>query len=568
MHGVSYRLLWIYWGSKIGSRGKGETVRRLLIALTIVLAAAPAQGQKQPQEPTTTSREAAARAAAARAAQRATATDKLERMDGNPTLFAVLAAINAAGYDTDIDSPSNNPLRKQLREFLASRKIPSLPELRRFVRDHHLADPGQDLGQYISFALLSKGAPDFKPANENLTPPADADRLHDLPPLLAKFYQEGEIADLWARSQPAYEAAISQYTEPVAYAVQSVNGYFRNAMNVQTRGRFQVFIDLLGAPNQAQSRTYIDEYFVVVTPSAQLRVDEIRHEYLRFWADGLRFKFIPEITRLRPLGDFAQGAPALGEEYKNDFLLLTTECLVKAIESRLSKKPELAAQAAREGFVLTPVFTELLAKYEAQPDTLRGFFPEMLKAVDLKKETARLDKVDFVKEQTVKTVRVTVEAKEPELTGVAKTLNDAEDAFRTKNFAAAKETWQGLLATSAEKPVQARAYYGLGRVALAERSPERADLLFRKVLDLEPDGSTLSWTLLYLGKLSDSQGDRDPAQEFYRRALAVTGLPDQVKREAEQGAKGAFYRARPEGAGPAGAGPDDDNDEDDEDDLP
>lgn len=499
------------------------------------------------------------------AAQRATATSKLQQMDGNPTLFAVLAAINAAGYDTEIDSPSNNPLRKSLRDHLATRNIPSLPALRRFVRDHHLTDPGQDLGQYISFALLSKGAPDFKQANENFPPPPEADRLHDLPPLLATFYEEANVADLWERSQPAYDAAIEQYTDGVAHAVQSVNAYFRNEMNVQTRGRFQVFIDLLGAPNQAQTRTFLDEYFVVVTPSAELRIDEIRHEYLRFWADGLRFKFIPEITRLRPLGDFAQGAPALGDEYKNDFLSLTTESLVKAIESRLDHKPALATQAAREGFILAPIFSEQLEKYEKQPDMLRNFFPDMLKAVDLKKETARLEKVDFVKERTVKTVRVTVEAKPPEFTGVAKTLNDAEEAFRAKDLAKAKEIWQQVLASVAEKPAQARSYYGLGRVAAAERSPERADQLFRKALDLDPDAPTLSFTLLTLGKLSDSQGERDQAQEFYRRALAVTGLPDQVKREAEQGAKGAFYRARPEGAVQV---PEDEGDDDDEDDLP
>lgn len=518
----------------------------------------PAPGQQS-----TTSREAATRAAKAAATQRATDTNKLQQMDGNPTLFAVLAAINAAGYDTDIDSPSNNPLRKQLRQYVSSRNIPSLTQLRRFVRDHHLNDPGQDLGQYISFALLSKGAPDFGPANVNFPPPPEVERLRDLPPLLAQFYQEADVADLWERAQPAYDAAIAQYTEPVSYAVQGVNAYFRNPLNQQTQGRFQVFIDLLGAPNQAQTRVILDEYFVIVTPSAQPRVDEIRHHYLRFWADGLRFKFIPEITRLRPLGDFAQGAPALEEQYKNDFLLLTTESLVKAIESRMMKQAAFAMQAAREGFVLAPIFAEQLAKYEDQPDTLRNFFPDMLKAVDLKKESARLDKVDFVKERSVKTVRVTVEAKPPELTGIAKTLEDAEEAFRARNLTAAKATWQSVLSTVADKPPQARAYYGLGRIALAERDPERAGLMLNKVLDLEPDASTLSWTLLTLGKLADSQGEKDPAQQYYRRALAVTGLPDQVKREAEQGAQGAFYRARPEGVDQPSPEVDDEEDEDD-----
>ncbi len=101
----------------------------------------------------------------------------------------------------------------------------------------------------------------------------------------------------------------------------------------------------------------------------------------------------------------------------------------------------------------------------------------------------------------------------------------------------------------------------MGRIALAERNPERADQLFRKVLELEPDASTLSWTLLYLGKLADSQGEAIPAKEFYRRALAVAGLPEQVKREAERGSQGAFFRAR--SAEPGDVAPDADEDDDD-----
>jgi hypothetical protein len=181
------------------------------------------------------------------AATRATATEKLAPLDGNPTLFAVLAAVNAAGYDTEIDSPTNSPLRKQLRDHLATRNLPGLPALRRYVRDHHLPNASDDLGQYVSWALLSKGAPSFTPAMPNFPPPADADRLHDFAPLMERFYEEADIAKLWELSQPSYEAALAEYTDGVSRALQSVNAYLRNPLNPQTKGRFQVFVDLLGA---------------------------------------------------------------------------------------------------------------------------------------------------------------------------------------------------------------------------------------------------------------------------------------------------------------------------------
>ncbi|MEO8099080.1 MAG: tetratricopeptide repeat protein [Acidobacteriota bacterium] len=501
------------------------SVRVLVVGLWIALLALPARPQARPS-------------------QQATATQSLAALDANPTLFATLAAINAAGYDTDIDSPSNNPLRKQLRDHLAKLNIPILPALRRFVRDHKKPNAAEDLGQYISFALLSKGAPDFGPAMPNFPPPADADGLHELPALLAAFYRDADVPALWEAVQPAVEAALSQYTDPVSRAIQGVNAYLRNPQNPLTKGRFQVFVDLLGAPNQAHARIYLDEYFVVLTPSAEPRIDEIRHHYLRFWSDSIGFRYADGIYKLRSLGDFALGSPLLTQQYRDDFSLLAVESFVRAMEARITKQPEQVTQAMREGFVLAPAFADLLPKYETQTDTMREYFGDLLKGIDMRREAVRLAKIDFVTERATRVVRVTVPAKPPVLTGVAKTLQDAEDLFDKKDYAGARSAWNALLANTAEKPPQARAYYGLGRVALSDRDPERADQLFRKVLELQPDASTQAWSLLYLGKLADSQGEAESAKQFYQQSLAVAGLPDQVKREAQQGLSGAFFKPR------------------------
>ena len=48
-----------------------------------------------------------------------------------------------------------------------------------------------------------------------------------------------------------------------------------------------------------------------------------------------------------------------------------------------------------------------------------------------------------------------------------------------------------------------------------------ATRLFQKGIGAEsPDASTKSWSLLYLARLADSQGDREQAQENYKAALA------------------------------------------------
>src|SRR5580658_4068214 len=44
---------------------------------------------------------------------------QLGQLDASPTLFTVMAAVNAMGYDAQIDSTNNHPLRKAVRDELA-----------------------------------------------------------------------------------------------------------------------------------------------------------------------------------------------------------------------------------------------------------------------------------------------------------------------------------------------------------------------------------------------------------------------------------------------------------------
>ena len=82
-----------------------------------------------------------------------TAAEDRPQLDADPTLFTVMAAINASGYDADIDSPANHPLRKAVREYLNKQNVPSLADLKVFFKAHELPDPAANLAQYISYAL-------------------------------------------------------------------------------------------------------------------------------------------------------------------------------------------------------------------------------------------------------------------------------------------------------------------------------------------------------------------------------------------------------------------------------
>ena len=467
-------------------------------------------------------------------------TPQRGQLDASPTLFTVMAAINAAGYDADLSSPNNSQVREAVRKELAGKNIPSLRGLKEFYAEHKQSNPTADLSQYISFALSVDGPPTFALKPKAAEIPPDVAPLEGLTPLLAAFYREANIEDLWNRAQPAFEQAIDVYHEPVAAAVLQVNGYLRNETSGMSGRYFQIYIDLLAAPNQIQTRSYANDYYVVITPSAEARISDVRHAYLHYLLDPLATRHEEVIMRKRGLADHAQRAQALDESFKSDYLLLTTESLIKAIESRLDKTPATANEALLEGYILTAYFAEELPVYEKQEQAMRFYYPELIKAIDLKREDARLSQIQFMSQAPVRQAKVVPPPKPPEPQGVYKTLEQAEQLYIARSLEPARQLFLKALEQTSDKPPHAKAYYGLARIAALERNPELAESLFLKTLECEPEPQTRAWTLVYLGRLSDAAGDREQATRRYRDALAVEGASPAAHKAAEQGAQRSF----------------------------
>ena len=467
------------------------------------------------------------------------------QLDASLSLFTVMAAINAAGYDVDVASPSNHPLRDAIRAELAKRNIPSLAAIRDFVAQHRRPDRSEELSQYISLALLMKGPPDFGFKVRDVDLPPDASVLRELAPLLAKFYKEAGIEDLWQRSQGAFEDYIERYHEPVSQAVLQANSYLRAPTGTIYMGRhFQVYISLLAPPNQVQTRSYGNDYYVVVTPSQDLRLDDIRHAYLFFLLDPLITRSSEVLQRKHGLIDHAQRAEALPDMYKQDFLLLTTASLVKAVEARLDHKPQMVDEALKQGYLLTPYFAEQLPAYEKQEQAMRVYFPEMAKAIDLVKEDQRLSAVQFATKAPVRTVKVEAGRAAPQLTGAAKTLDEAEKLYLARDLEKAKLGFMQALRETQEKPLHAQAWYGLARIAVLERDPETAVQLFQKTLESQPEPTVKAWASVYLGRLADAAGEREQAEAHYRDAMAVPGASQAARSAAEQGIQHSFKQPK------------------------
>jgi tetratricopeptide (TPR) repeat protein len=452
-----------------------------------------------------------------------------------------MAAINAAGYDADAASPNNSPLRETIRKQLAGKRIPSLNALKLFYQEHRQTNATADLSQYVSFALSVNGAPGFEPKGRDVDVPPDAAALEGFAPLLARFYSEAGIEDLWNQSQPAFDQAIERYHEAVAEAVLQVNGFLRNETSGTSAMWFQIYIDLLGAPNQIQTRSYDRNYYVVITPSAEPRIHDIRHAYLHYLLDPLSTRHQEIVMRKSGLADHAQRAAALDQSFKSDYLLLVTESLIKAIEARLDRQPALVNQAMLEGYILTAYFAEQLPVYLKQEQAMRFYYPEMVAAIDLKREDARLSQLEFVSQAPVRQAK----AAQPvpvEPRGVDKTLAKAEQLYTERKLEPARQLYLKVLEETGERPLHAQAYYGLARIAVLEKNPEMAVHLFEKTLEAEPEPPVKAWALVYLARLSDAAGDRERATQQYREALAVEGASPGARQAAEQGVQRSFEK--------------------------
>ncbi len=127
----------------------------------------------------------------------------------------------------------------------------------------------QDLSEYISYALSVTGPPDFAWRTRDVDVPPDAYALAEFTPLLIDFYQQAHLEEIWNRAKPAYDKEMEKYHSPLLAMTSAIDGYLRVPAGGYLGRRFQVFVDLLAAPEQIQTRNYGDDAFVIATPVRQ-----------------------------------------------------------------------------------------------------------------------------------------------------------------------------------------------------------------------------------------------------------------------------------------------------------
>lgn len=492
-------------------------------------------------------------------------------------LFQVASALNACGYDADLDksAPVRAAVRQDINLALTGSETArdSRDKLCAYISKHHLNDLGLDVGQYVSLALYLSPPPELTPNVDLLQLPPQAAAVVNVLPLLRSFAEEINLHYIWLKHRPEYEALTARVHDPMSNMIRDTNIYLHQPVSSYDGRRFLVLLEPMLSPNLTNARVYGSDYIIVTSPDNSagdpVSMDQIRHIYLHYVVEPLVYSRGQAMERMQPLLKTVQYAP-LEFFYKSDIVALMTECVIKAIEAHLYLIPEpppervkgttksreqlaeydleksaydakttvardnLVILDQRQGWVLTQYFYDGLTTMKHNGDGLREEMAPMIYGMDVDRERRIAEHTLFVKDVSPDPLRPAQQPHKIEGMNLAEMdlmKGDSEDAADLAEKALADPHGDHASAT-----------YLLARIDLMQGDPEKASKGFLQTLQLSKDPRTLAWSHIYLGRLYDTMNppERAKAVSEYKAALTVRdGQPD-TKQAAESGISSPF----------------------------
>ena len=525
----------------------------LLIGLCAVMAL-PAGGQAQAPAPVPaqvqTKTPPAAQTPAPQPRTRSSPQSTVS-VDGSEAMFTTICAMLAAGFESNVSSDNWTAFRAQMRERLRQQQGPAVEAVREFYRQHELRDPGATLSRYLWFGLVSGPAPAFQPVLRRDELPPEIVALEGFSEILSNYYQEQKIGQLWRQVQPIYSREVERLHGPVSQVVFVASGYLREILEPSGPRTFAIVVEpLVGRITNV--RNFGDHYALVLSGGEEIPADVVRHAFLHFLLDPLPMMY-PHVTAVkRPLFEKAAAAPRLAPELKDDYASYFAECTVRAVELKLKRMSPGEREAAmsrddEDGYVLVKPLFGALPKFENSEPSMKLFFPDLVRAVDMGAETKRLAAVKFPPAETAKPEDETASEEVARRRNAAPTtvpndaevitaLTEGERRIAEKNPRAAEASFQKVLT---KYPDQARAWYGIGLVALLDHDAARAKQVFGRLTAGEhaatQDPMVLAWSHVYLARIYDDEGNPEVAKMEYQSVLSVEGGPEQAKLAAQKG---------------------------------
>ncbi|HVF48813.1 MAG TPA: hypothetical protein VNA19_01925 [Pyrinomonadaceae bacterium] len=342
---------------------------------------------------------------------------------------------------------------------------------------------------------------------------ATANEGNNLRPATAAMVS-GVLSYLHTRPQLSY---VERVATPGGSAKSDKNTPERRiTLTREHERRFRIVPDLLAAPGALNFRIIGDDYYAIVPQGIDPSTSELRRAYLQFIIDPLVLRFNRDIAARR--ADIRTLLDELRAKTKNDItpdvFLTVARSLVAAADARMSEQARTnalaldtsarlraaqdasardtisrEAQATRaaiedatvaqladayeRGAVLAFYFAEQLRGLETSGFDIAAFLPDMLASLDAAREGRRPAEYAEARARFVKARERTqreraaanasaVEAQASPQGALIKSLREADELLRTKNYAEAERR---LLSLSREFPGEPRVFFALGQAA-------------------------------------------------------------------------------------------------------
>ena len=343
----------------------------LLLSGLLSTGPAPAQtaGQQTPRPAGQTP--PARQAQAERPAASADLAEYGVRIEPEPRLTVMMAALEAAGLELTPAGAQVSPLRARVRADLAGLDADLRARMQTFFKRNRLAEPAtpaEQAARYVSLAYVLGPPPAFDAPARTDDLPSGVLEVLDFAPLLREFYRssgiDGRLPEYVAASREAggrlrpgaAEMARSVlaylHTRPVLSIFERVPGRPSNDKSKrpvtttrEKERRFYLVPELLAAPGAINFRVIGDDYFAVVPPGTDPASSELRRAYLQFVFDPLVLRFNREVAARR-----AEIRTLLDEERARtksdvtpDVFLAVARSLVAAADARMTEAARVGA---------------------------------------------------------------------------------------------------------------------------------------------------------------------------------------------------------------------------------
>ncbi len=458
-------------------------------------------------------------------------------------VFAVMAAINAAGFDLDSEGMGAKSPRRLVRSQL-SRLDPELRErLRKFYFAHDVElDAVKQQSKYISLALAITGPPDFALAVNPGGLPAEAQQIIGFERLVSETWAKGELAPLWDAVRPIYLQEIEIYRPLIRRTILECLRYMRTEARIALDRQVIFSPDLLNGYGIVNARNIGENYSLLVGPSrvTPRPTRAMRHEYLHFMIDPLILKYSGYLPEPEPFLSLVRQRPKAQSHLEKDFPLALTESLITMLEQRLDsatgdERNLRVIEHYDRGLILAPYFDQALEKFERGQESFHESIPAMLRGIRLESEKKR--------SEGIAGLRVGIEARR----AAAKAQQDAEEKAKEEIRSLLVRANKHLLANQFE---QARnlleavlerdansgsALYGLAQIAGREQDLERALALYgRAAANAGQETWIAGWSHVRRGNIYHFLGDMGNALKEWSRVLELPGDLRGAKEAASQ----------------------------------